>query len=72
MDFTIEDSSGGCPLPRFEVSHADKTLGVFLSMDDNKEAEIEYLTKLSRDFGNQLRASKCDKMLIAILSSFHL
>ena len=61
-DFTIENSSGKrCPLPRFEVSHADKTLGVFLSMDGNEEAKIYYLTKLSRDFGNQLRTSKCDK-----------
>ena len=38
-----------------------KTLGVYIAMDGNEEAEIEHLTTLSEKFGHQLRTAKCEK-----------
>ena len=38
-----------------------KTLGVYIAMDGNEEAEIEHLTTLSEKFGPQLRTAKCEK-----------
>ena len=41
-DITLTDKHGTCfPLCRFEVSHAKKTLGVFISMDGNESAEFD-------------------------------
>jgi len=61
-EFTIQDKTGSTfPLQRYEVSYADKTLGVHIAMDGNKDAEIVYLTKVSATFGQQLRTAKCEK-----------
>jgi len=61
-EFTIQDRTGVTfPLQRYEVSHADKTLGVFIAMDGNKDTEIAYLTKVSATFGQQVRTTKCEK-----------
>ena len=61
-EFTIQNKDGiQAPLKRYEVSHADKTLGVFIAVDGNEEAEIEHLKKLSEKFGHQLRTAKCEK-----------
>ena len=61
-EFTIQDKTGSTfPLQRYEVSHADKTLGVYIAMDGNEEEEIAYLTKVSTKFGQQLRTAKCEK-----------
>ena len=49
------------PLVRYEASHADKTLGVYIAMDGNEDAEIKHLTALSEKFSNQLRTAKCAK-----------
>ena len=49
------------PLVRYEASHADKTLGVYIAMDGNEDAEIKPLTELSKKFSNQLRTAKCAK-----------
>ena len=43
------------------MPHADKTLGVFIAMDGNEEAEIEHLKKVSETFCHQLRTAKCAK-----------
>ena len=61
-EFTIQNKDGiQATLKRHEISHADKTLGVFIAMDGNEEAEIEHLKKLSEKFGHQLRTAKCEK-----------
>ena len=48
-------------LGRYEMTHADKTLGVYITMDDNEETKIKHLTALSEDFDHQLRTAKCEK-----------
>ena len=48
-------------LKRYGVSHANKTLGVYIAMDGNEEAEIENLTTLPEKFGHQLRTARCEK-----------
>jgi len=49
------------PSRPYEVSHADKALGVYNAMDGNKEREMEHLTAPSEHFGPQLRAAKRGK-----------
>ena len=43
-----------------EVSEGFETLGVFISMDGNQEAQIESLTKKSKKFEDLLRSNSCD------------
>ena len=61
-EFSIQNKEGiQETLKRYEVSHADKTLAVFIAMDGNEEAEIEHLKKMSESFCHQLRTVKCEK-----------
>jgi hypothetical protein len=61
-EFTLTDSAGARhPLQRYEPSHAEKTLGVFISMDGNEDAEIECLTQKCITFGAKMKASTCTK-----------
>ena len=72
-DFTLLDRYGArAPLRRFEVSHADKTLGIFISMDGNETAEYDHLVHTSKTFALQMRAAKCTKnqALYTFSSSF--
>ena len=60
--FTLLDRYGTrAPLRRFDVDYADKTLGVFISMDGNEQAEYDHLLSTSRTFALQLKAAKCSK-----------
>ena len=59
-------------LQRHDVSHAEKTLGVYVAMDGNQAAEKEYLLAKSMEFRNQLccqRVAKND-VLYTYRSSF--
>ena len=49
------------PLQRHEVDYAEKTLGVFVSMDGNENAENKYLREKSVTFANQMKTSKANK-----------
>ena len=61
-EFTLTDSAGARhPLQWYEPSHAEKTLGVHISMDGNEEADIEYLTQKCITFGAKMKASTCTK-----------
>ena len=61
-EFTLTDSQGGHhPLQQYEPAHADKTLGVHISMDGNEKAEIEYLTQKCIIFGTKMKAASCTK-----------
>jgi len=61
-EFTLTNSQGErSPLTRYEPSHAEKTLGVYISMDGNEEEEIKYLTQKCIQFGAKMKASTCTK-----------
>ena len=61
-EFTLTNPHGDQqPLQRYEPSHAEKTLGVFISMDGNEQAEIAYLKQQCITFGAQMKASTCTK-----------
>ena len=61
-DFTLTTPQGDPqPLRRYEPSHAEKTLGVFISMDGNEQAEIAYLKRQCIPFGAKIEASTCTK-----------
>ena len=61
-EFSIQNKDGAqTPLVRYEASHADKTLGVYIAVDGNEDAEIKHLRGLSQKFSNQLRTPKCEK-----------
>jgi len=49
------------PLQRHEVDYAEKTLGVFVSMDGNENAEKNYLREQSITFAEQMKTSKANK-----------
>ena len=49
------------PLKRHEVDYAEKTLGVFVSMDGNENAEKHYLREQSVTFDDQMKTSKANK-----------
>ena len=49
------------PLQRHEVDYAEKTLGVFVSMDGNENAEKRYLRDQSVTFADQMKTSKANK-----------
>ena len=60
--FTLTDPSGNRhPLRRFPPSHAVKTLGVYISMDGNEQAEINFLKQECIDFGARMRSASCTK-----------
>ena len=48
-------------LKRLEVWEAQKTLGVFLSMDGNQKAQFLFLRDEAIKYADQLRSSKCNK-----------
>ena len=43
------------------MDHAEKTLGVYISMDGNEDAELDYLLSMSKTFGSQMKTTKCTK-----------
>ena len=56
-DLTINnvDDSGRAVLQRYEVSEAQKTLGVYLAMDGNNMEETRYLRQKAEDFADCVR-----------------
>jgi hypothetical protein len=48
-------------LRRFEVSHSEKTLGVFVAMDGNIKAQKEYLLGISKEYADRIRTRKLHK-----------
>ena len=59
-EFTLTDQHGARhPLRRYPPSHAERTLGVYISMDGNQLAEIRYLKEKCTTFGAKLRSSSC-------------
>ena len=69
--FTILDHQGQRqPLQRFEVDHADKTLGVYISMDGNKDTKLEYLRSMSKTFDAQMKSSKFTKNIALYTYNF--
>ena len=44
-----------------EVDYAEKTLGVFVSMDGNKNTEKQYLRAESVNFADQMKTSEANK-----------
>ena len=72
-EFTLMNKdSDHAPLCCFNVAHADKTLGVFISMDGNEDAAKHHLKSMALTFGSQMRSSKCSKAaaLFTLKSSF--
>ena len=49
------------PLRRHEVNYAEKTLGVFISMDGNEKAEKKYLWEEAVTFADQMKIRKANK-----------
>ena len=48
-EFSIQNIEGiQAILKRYEVSHADKTLGFYIAMDGNEETEIEHLEAIGK------------------------
>ena len=58
-DLTLlnKDQTSRTTITRYEVGHAEETLGVFLAMDGNNQRQIEELKKKSKEFGDQVRVS---------------
>jgi len=50
-----------CPLARLNPSIARETLGIFLAMDGNQRAQIEYLKSKARTYSEQLRTGVISK-----------
>ena len=51
-EFSIQNKDGTqTPLVRYEASHADKTLGVYIAMDGYEDAEIKHLTRCQKNSG---------------------
>ena len=50
-----------CPLARLNPSIARETLGIFLAMDGNQRAQIEYLKSKARTYAEQLRTGVISK-----------
>lgn len=46
------------PIVRYEVDHAEKTLGVLLSMDGDFTAEYYRLLKMAEKFADNIRTKK--------------
>ena len=60
--FTLLDKLGNrAALKRHEVSYAERTLGVCISMNGNEDAEMERLKEHAKLFADQMRTSKCSK-----------
>ena len=56
---TVRDQHGHrIPLRRHEPHHAEKTLGVFVALDGNQEAEYDYLLEHSKTFADQLKPQR--------------
>ena len=49
------------PITRYEVNHAEETLGCWLSMDGNEKKAMEVITKKAKLFGDQIRTSKVSR-----------
>jgi hypothetical protein len=58
IDIRSVDGDSCIPLRRFEVEHAEETLGVFLAMDGNNTAEIEKLLDKSKEFAEYIRTGR--------------
>ena len=50
------------PLRRLHADAAEKTLGVFISMDGNQRRQAACLKEVSTTFGQRIRASPCPKL----------
>ena len=68
---TMKDHSRH-PMQRYDVDRAERTLGVFLSMDGNEDAQFNYLLDQSRKYATQILTSKCteDAAEYSLRSSF--
>lgn len=55
------DGSSRQALRRFEVNHAELTLGVYLAMDGNENAQIQYMRSKVREFAESIRVHKTTK-----------
>ena len=60
-EYTLTDKHGNRhPLKRLEVSTGSETLGVFIAMNGNQEAQIKSLTEKSKSFAAKMRTKQCD------------
>lgn len=54
-EYTLTDKHGNWhPLKRLEVSTGLETLGVFIAMDGNQEAQIKSLAEKSKSFAEKM------------------
>ena len=57
-NLSVKDSAGNRrTLDRHEPSHAEKTLGVYVSLNGDQQAEINYLRSVSEEFALQMRGT---------------
>jgi len=72
-EFTLMDKNvNHDPLRQHRFHYAEKTIGVFMSMNRNEEAEMTHLKDHSKLFADQIRTFKCSKnaaLYIKILDS---
>jgi hypothetical protein len=55
-DITVRDADGQVkPLPRLEPHEANETLGIFLTMDGDQQAEVQHLRSKTSAFAEHLR-----------------
>ena len=60
-EFTLVDNDGvRQPIARYEPSVGKKTLGVFLAMDGNSDAQYDYLMDTAKDFATQISGADVD------------
>ena len=59
--YSLTDKKGNRhPLKRLEVSTGSETLGVFIAMDGNQEAQIKSLKEKSKNFAAKMKAKQCE------------